>query len=176
MVNRFNKQNLMQWAQREHARLKVLTAFVVGAGIFLGSQIPAFATSTFNALNGFQGVVPSFSGIGAIVGPVARITSDITGIITVIAIAVTVVMVGWGGINLATGSGTKKQEGMERIKNAMWGLFVAIGAGVITGIAAFLGYAIFGTSGLGGVTSNTASTAVAGAVTAALIAMAHTSA
>lgn len=137
---------------------KKIIPFAVGVGAVLGSQNPAFAstnsnttsTNTFNALSGFKGVVPSFSGVGSIVGPIARITSDVSGIITIIAIGITVVLVGWGGINLATGGGMKKQEGMERIKNALWGLLVAIGAGVITGIAAYIGYALFGSTGLGG--------------------------
>jgi hypothetical protein len=114
-----------------------------------------------NALSGFQSIVPNMTQ-GSIITTIADGAAVVLGIVTAIAVGFGVIMIAWGGINLMFGGGTKKQEGTERIRNAFFGLIVAVGAGVLTGIAVFV-------AGMFSTNATNASSSVPAAMALALV-------
>jgi len=132
-MNKFKQYRIVQWVRSGGKRWVILLAWLA---MLFGSQLPALAAT--NALSGFSSIVPTMSQ-GSIISTIADGAAIILGIVTAIAVGFGVIMISWGGINLMFGGGTKKQDGTERIRNALGGLIVAVSAGVLTGIAVFIG-------------------------------------
>jgi hypothetical protein len=131
-VKKMKQYHMMQWVRSNGKRWLFLLTWLT---VLVGSQMPVFASA--DALNGFQSIVPNMTQ-GSIITTIADGAAVVLGIVTAIAVGFGVIMISWGGINLMFGGGTKKQEGTERIRNAFFGLVVAVGAGVLTGIAVFI--------------------------------------
>lgn len=135
-------------------------AYLMGVAVVLTGQ-SAMAKSSLPP--GFASIVPNVSQNG-IVTSIAGVATDIFGIITVAALAFGLIFIAWGGIGLIHAGGQKRQEAMEKIRNAIIGLVVALAAGLITGAAVFVANTF--TGNIGGATSNAASNAVGGIATA----------
>lgn len=128
---------MREWIHRSQAGLRAWMTWTVGLFVFLGTRVQALAASN-PALSGFYSVTGG-SAItqNGIIHMIATGTQDVFAIITAAAAGFGMVFIVWGGITMIHGGGMKKQEGMERIKNAVIGLVIALCAGFITGLAAF---------------------------------------
>ncbi|MCF8567033.1 pilin [Alicyclobacillus tolerans] len=128
------------WFQRHWSGFKVWIGFLAGLVLLWGLRIQAFAASNTpsNALQGFYSVTGGQALTqNGIITKIATVTQDGFAIITAAAAGFGMIFIVWGGITMIHGGAMKKQEGMERIKNAVIGLVIALAAGFITAVAAF---------------------------------------
>lgn len=137
-MNGFDRNRRVIYGFQRHRRgIKSWLTFLAGLIVTFGSGVQAFAADN-NALQGFYSVTggQALTQTG-IISQISSTVADVFAIITAAAAGFGMVFIVWGGISLIHGGGMKKQEGMERIKNAIIGLVIALTAGFITGLAAF---------------------------------------
>ena len=128
----------MKMMQRNLAGIKTWISIVTVVVLMSTAKMRAFAVSN-QALQGFYSVTggnPITQ--GGIITTIAHASTAVFGILTAAAAAWGMVFIVWAGINMIHGGALKKQEAMERVKMALLGLVVALGAGFLTGIAAFV--------------------------------------
>lgn len=132
----------MKWLKRGLQMLKAVGPISISLVVLLLTRIRAFAASN-SALQGFYSVTggnPITQ--SSFIGNIAHVTTAVFVILTAVAGGWGMVYITWGGINMIHGGALKKQEAMERIKMAVIGLIVALCAGFIAGIAAFIAHTL----------------------------------
>ncbi|SFU95315.1 hypothetical protein [Alicyclobacillus macrosporangiidus] len=94
-----------------------------------------FADSTTDAFNQVVGKTVTQS---VIVGYIKDAAMGIFGIIAAAAAGFGLVFIALGGISLIHGGATRKQEGMEKIRNGAIGIVVCLASSTLVALAAWI--------------------------------------
>ncbi len=113
----------------------VMALSTLAASWMFTAHMAFAATSGTSAFNQVVGKTVTQS---TIITDIKNVAVGIFGIIAAAAAGFGMVFIALGGISLIHGGGARKQEGMERIRNGAIGIVVALAAGTIAALAAWI--------------------------------------
>lgn len=116
---------------------RTIISALSAAGLWLLAIPTVHAAS--NATSAFQQVIGTTVTSATIITDIKNVAMGLFAIIAAAAAGFGIVFIALGGISLIHGGGVKKQEGMEKIRNGVIGIVVALGAGTIVALAAWIG-------------------------------------
>ncbi|WP_026963083.1 hypothetical protein [Alicyclobacillus herbarius] len=113
----------------------ILALFTLLSTWMLTAQMQVFASTGTDAFNKVVGKTVSQS---TIITDIRNVAVGVFGILAAAAAGFGMVFIALGGIALIHGGATRKQEGMEKIRNGAIGIVVALAAGTIAALAAWI--------------------------------------
>jgi hypothetical protein len=115
-------------------RTALVLSTLVASWMFT-AQMAFAATSGTSAFNQVVGKTVTQS---TIITDIKNVAVGVFGILAAAAAGFGMVFIALGGIALIHGGATRKQEGMEKIRNGAIGIVVALAAGTIAALAAWI--------------------------------------